>query len=44
MKTVNEKWGGKENFLNVFRAHYKKLFADPLMKSLFDMRSKDSNV
>lgn len=41
---INDKWGGRENFLGIFKAHYKRLFKDPLMHQLFDMSSKETNI
>ena len=37
-------YGGKENFISVFKAHYQKLFTDPFMNTLFDMSHKDTNI
>ena len=39
-----DKWGGYDNYLAVFTAHYTKLMNDPFTNELFDMRSLDTAV
>jgi hypothetical protein len=39
-----EDYGGKDNFLEIYKGFYRDLFADPFMSVLFDLSHKDTNV
>jgi hypothetical protein len=47
-KSINtnkmEEWGGKENFMEIYKGFYRDMFADPFMNVLFDMTHSDTNV
>ena len=39
-----EDFGGKDNFLEIYKGFYRDFFGDPFMNVLFDMSHKDTNV
>ena len=39
-----EDYGGRDNFLEIYKGFYRDFFADPFMNVLFDLSHADTNV
>ena len=39
-----EVFGGRDNYLEIYKGFYRDILADPFMNVLFDMSHKDTNV
>ena len=39
-----EDYGGRDNYLEIYKGFYKDFFADPFMNVLLDLSHKDTNV